>query len=96
MVCQIIRGKYVLMKILVTGGAGYLGSIIVPHLLAEGHEVTVLDALLFRQASLLECCANPRFDFVQGDCRNEDTVKTACREIRCHHSPGSHRWCAGM
>lgn len=63
------------MKILVTGGAGYLGSILVPHLLAEGHEVTVLDALLFRQASLLECCANPRFDFVQGDCRNEDTVK---------------------
>lgn len=63
------------MKIFVTGGAGYLGSILVPHLLIAGHEVTVLDAMLFRQASLLECCANKRFHFVRGDCRNEDTVK---------------------
>ena len=59
------------LKILVTGGAGYLGSILTPHLLAKGAEVTVLDNLLFGQAPLLECCANPRFDFVKGDICDE-------------------------
>lgn len=63
------------MRILVTGGAGYLGSILVPHLLAEGHKVTALDSLLFRQAPLLESCANSDFEFVLGDCRNELTLK---------------------
>ncbi len=54
-------------KILVTGGAGYIGSVLVPELLTHGHTVTVLDSLIFNQNSLLDCCANPRFDFVKGD-----------------------------
>ena len=54
-------------KILVTGGAGYLGSSMVPALLSLGHKVTVLDSLLFGQAPLLDCCANPGFEFVRGD-----------------------------
>jgi nucleoside-diphosphate-sugar epimerase len=54
-------------KILVTGGAGYLGSIIVPELLADGYAVTVLDNLMHGQHSLLECCADPNFDFIKGD-----------------------------
>lgn len=54
-------------RILVTGGAGYLGSIMVPALLGKGFSVTVVDNLLFGQAPLLDCCANPRFDFVKGD-----------------------------
>jgi nucleoside-diphosphate-sugar epimerase len=62
-------------KILITGGAGYLGSVMVPRLLEAGHSVTVLDAFMFRQNSLSECCANPNFAVVRGDCRDERLLK---------------------
>ncbi|MEW5774323.1 MAG: NAD(P)-dependent oxidoreductase [Thermodesulfobacteriota bacterium] len=55
------------LKVLITGGAGYLGSIMTPALLAKGYEVTVVDNLLFDQAPLLDCCAYPGFDFIKGD-----------------------------
>lgn len=61
-------------NILVTGGAGYLGSIMVPELLAAGHKVTVLDNFMFKQASLNHCCAHPNFTVVKGDCRDEALV----------------------
>lgn len=61
-------------KILVTGGAGYLGSIIVPELLADGCAVTVLDNLMHSQNSLLECCADPKFDFIKGDICDESLM----------------------
>jgi nucleoside-diphosphate-sugar epimerase len=63
------------MKILITGGAGYLGSIIVPTLLAQGHEVTVLDNFYFGQNSLLDCCHYDTFQVVRGDAREESIVK---------------------
>ena len=62
-------------SILVTGGAGYLGSMIVPSLLAQGHQVTVLDNFMYRQNSLAACCANPNFAVVNGDCRDEATLR---------------------
>jgi nucleoside-diphosphate-sugar epimerase len=61
-------------QILITGGAGYLGSIMTPYFLSKGYKVHVLDNLLFRQNSLLECCANPNFDFTKGDCRDKATL----------------------
>lgn len=59
------------IRILVTGGAGYIGSVLVPLLLTENYHVTVIDNLLYHQASLLDCCHNKRFRFVRGDVRDE-------------------------
>jgi len=60
--------------ILVTGGAGYLGSTMVPALLQAGHRVTVLDSFLFKQTSLNHVCHDPNFQIVKGDIRVESTV----------------------
>ncbi len=62
------------MKILVTGGAGYLGSVLVPELLKHGHEVTVVDSFMFKQNSLMDCCAYDTFSVVRGDCRDESLM----------------------
>lgn len=62
-------------NILVTGGAGYLGSVLVPELLKLGHRVTVLDTFMFGQNSLLECCAYTNFDVIRGDAREEAVLK---------------------
>jgi len=58
------------MEILVTGGAGYIGSVLVPSLLGDGHDVTVVDSFIYGQTSLLDCCANPRLRIVRGDVRD--------------------------
>jgi nucleoside-diphosphate-sugar epimerase len=61
-------------NVLVTGGAGYLGSTLVPDLLDAGHKVTVLDNFMFRQTSLNHVCHHPNFSVVKGDIRVENTV----------------------
>lgn len=63
------------VRIFVTGGAGYIGSILVPKLLEKGHKVTVLDNFMFKQNSLLDCCNNKNLSIVRGDVRNLDLVK---------------------
>lgn len=63
------------LSILVTGGAGYLGSTLVPALLAAGHKVTVLDTFMFRQSPLNQLCADPHFDVVRGDARDEAVLR---------------------
>ena len=62
-------------SILITGGAGYLGSVLTPHLLAQGHKVTVLDNFMYKQTPLNQLCADPKFDVVRGDCRDEAVLK---------------------
>jgi len=63
------------MRILITGGAGYLGSVMTPALLGRGHEVTVVDNFMFRQSSLADCCQYESFQIVRGDCRDETLMK---------------------
>jgi nucleoside-diphosphate-sugar epimerase len=58
------------MNILVTGGAGYIGSVLVPKLLNAGHNVTVLDNFMFQQSSLADCCSFEGFQVVRGDSRD--------------------------
>lgn len=68
------------MRILVTGGAGYIGSVLVPFLLAEGHEVTVIDNFLYGQSSLLDCCHHPRLTIIRGDARERSVLATAVKQ----------------
>ena len=63
------------MRILVTGGAGYLGSILSEHLLDAGHHVTIVDTSMYGQHSLFHLCAHPSFTFVRGDARCETLIR---------------------
>ena len=67
------------LQILVTGGAGYLGSVLVPALLRAGHAVCVLDNFMYGTPSLLECCADSNFQVIRGDCRDEATLRRALK-----------------
>jgi nucleoside-diphosphate-sugar epimerase len=69
------------MKILVTGGAGYLGSIMVPMLLEKGHEVSVVDNFTYNQASLLDCCHRKELLIIRGDVRDKSIMTTALRDV---------------
>ena len=60
--------------ILVTGGAGYLGSTMVPELLNAGYKVTVIDNFMFKQTSLNHVCHHPNFEVVKGDIRVESAM----------------------
>ena len=62
------------MKILVTGAAGYIGSILVPTLLRKGYEVVALDSFMYNQTSLLDCCNDSKLTIVRGDARDRELV----------------------
>lgn len=67
-------------KVLVTGGAGYLGSILVPALLDRGFAVTVVDNFMYGQDSLAAVCYRPEFSLVRGDVRSLDTMKPLLKD----------------
>lgn len=69
------------MKILITGGAGYLGSVLTEVFLDNGYEVVCLDKLIFNQTSLLQHTSNSNFKFVYGDVRNENLLEKFCNEV---------------
>jgi len=64
-------------NVLVTGGAGYVGSVLVPKLLAAGYAVTVLDLFLYGETVLDGCKGNPRLRLIKGDLRHLATVEAA-------------------
>jgi nucleoside-diphosphate-sugar epimerase len=59
------------LDILITGGAGYIGSVLVPMLLKEGHSITVLDNFMYGQSSLLDCCHLKNLTVTRGDVRDK-------------------------
>ena len=64
------------MKILVTGGSGYIGSILVPELIKLNHEVTVLDNFMYKQSSLNHLCVYKNFKIINGDIRDKNLIKS--------------------
>lgn len=68
-------------KVLVTGGSGYLGSILVNELLGEGYQVTVLDSFMYKQNSLAHVCYHPNFRVVRGDVRIKSTIVPLLKDV---------------
>jgi len=69
------------MNILVTGGAGYIGSILVPALLNEGHKIIVIDNFMYNQTSLLDCCYDKNLKIINGDARNRDLIAEKIKKV---------------
>lgn len=67
-------------RVLITGAAGYLGSILCERLLEEGYGVTALDSMVHGVPSLFHLCARPQFEFVRGDARDEGLVARLLRD----------------
>lgn len=68
-------------KILVTGAAGYLGSVLCEVLLREGYSVLALDNLYYGEVNLFHLCANPDFEFVRADARDEKVMRGVLKTV---------------
>lgn len=68
------------MKILITGGAGYIGTTLVPLLLERGYKVTVIDNMMFGGNPIIPFFRYPNFSFINGDIRDKDLMKNAIRD----------------
>ena len=69
------------MKILITGAAGYIGSVLVPILLQKGHKVIAVDNFMYQQTSLLDCCHYKNFSLINGDVRNADLINKQMKKV---------------
>jgi hypothetical protein len=79
------------LRVLITGGAGYLGSILSERLLNGPYDVTVVDNLMYGQHGLFHLCAHPRFDFVNGDVRDEKLIGVWRKRLTSQSSGGDRR-----
>ncbi|MBN2105279.1 NAD(P)-dependent oxidoreductase [bacterium] len=68
------------MKILVTGGGGYIGSILTPELLKKGYSVQVVDNFMYKQTSLLDCCHNENLTIIRGDVRDKNLIHRCMKD----------------
>ena len=68
------------MKILVTGAAGYIGSVLTPTLLKAGHDVIALDNFMYHQSSLLDCCHDEKLTIVRGDTRDQALMQKLLKD----------------
>jgi nucleoside-diphosphate-sugar epimerase len=68
------------MKILVTGAAGYIGSVLTPTLLKAGHQVVAVDNFMYNQTSLLDCCIDENLTIVRGDVRNKSLMEKLVKD----------------
>ncbi|MFC1988638.1 NAD-dependent epimerase/dehydratase family protein [Chloroflexota bacterium] len=69
------------MKILVTGAAGYIGSVLVPTLLKQGHEVIAVDSFMYNQTSLLDCCYDKNLSVIRGDARDRSLILDCIKDV---------------
>lgn len=69
------------MNILITGGAGYIGSVLTPMLLEAGHRVKVIDSFLYGGNTLAPCCAHGTFRVARVDCRDLEAVRPHLKGI---------------
>ena len=69
------------MRILVTGAAGYIGSVLVPELLKKGHEVIAVDNFMYNQTSLLDCCFQENLTVIRGDARNKELISRCLKKV---------------
>ena len=67
--------------ILVTGAAGYIGSILVPELLKDGHAVTAIDNFMYNQTSLLDCCFHKKLTIIRGDVCNKELISESLKGV---------------
>jgi nucleoside-diphosphate-sugar epimerase len=78
---RLSAGVFPPSKVLVIGGAGYIGSVLMNRLLRLGHEVVCLDMLLYGKEPIAPLMDNPNFSFLRGDCRSEDMLRKAAENV---------------
>jgi len=71
----------VIMRILVTGAAGYIGSVLVPALLKYGYKVIAVDNFMYNQSSLLDCCNDEKLTIIRGDARDKGLILECLKKV---------------